>query len=277
MATNDKRSYSEEEVGKLISRAIARQEADRLQKKHHEGGLSLEEVQQVARDAGIDPEYIVLAASDLERGDPPVEKSGFLGAPVTILRERLVPGALDDDQIARMVGEIRSTLAGQHILQGQFSTIGRSFEWSTPVMGSTRSILVRGVPEGDHTRLIYRERNDAILVLFHIWWTILAPMGTLFAIIPGVPWLVSIIMLLLSALSFFGGRAGAGAVVRKRIQDVDHLMDTLERIGQHVETDSPEAQREVASARRAEPRLEPPEPDPLMEHAPQKKRATRRS
>ncbi len=275
MATNDKRSYSEEEVGKLISRAITRQEADRSQKKDHEGGLSLEEVQQVARDAGIDPHYITLAVADLERGEPLQEKGRFFGTPSRIRREVLMQGHLSPDDVGDLVSQIRAVLAPDQLILGRHEMIGKTFEWSTPALGSARSILIRGVPEGEHTRLTYQEDQSGLIVLFHLWWMIMMPMSALFLLV-GLP-IAPLILFVLSLVSYFGGWFITRKIHDKRVHEAETLLDKLKGIAESNPEPDLITSTDQDMAPAARPRLDIPEPDPLAESSSKKKRATRRS
>ncbi|MEZ4701694.1 MAG: hypothetical protein R2834_15250 [Rhodothermales bacterium] len=280
MASNDKRSFSEEEVGKLISRAIALQEAERLRQKQDERGLSIEEVQHVAREAGIDPRYVVLAASDLEKGEAPRAATPFFGASANTLLHRRVPGQLNDEQIGQIVGEIRSALSSHQVIRGNLDRIGRTFEWSTPAFGSTRNILIRGVPEQNDTRIEFQENQSSVLVLFHIWWMMLTPMSLLLALV-GAPWLVPFTLFLIALLTFFVGRMGAAYVVNKRREAAEDLLEKIERVAaqgiapgaQDTEPEFDDEHEPLATGAR----LDLPDAAPETEAAPRRRRPTRRS
>jgi hypothetical protein len=278
MTKEESRTYSEEEVGKIISRAIARQEVDRHRLLQREGGLSLDEIQQLAREAGIDARYIFLAASDIERGDGTDGKSSFLGAPMRVVRERLVPGTLSDEQIAAMVVKIRNTLSSPQVARGNVEMIGRSFECGTPPVGSVRNIVIRAVPEGDHTRLFYQENFGGTNTLFHIWWMITLFMATLFTFIPEIPAVAAIVMFASTALLFTGGWFGSRAYSKSKMKEIETLMDRLEEIGQPEPAETLSGP-EVATTPKSTIALDQPE-DMDSENAeprPSRRRSTRRS
>ncbi|MFU8860804.1 MAG: hypothetical protein ACNA8K_10290 [Cyclonatronaceae bacterium] len=66
---SSKRVYSEEEVARLFRRAVEL-EADRSVARDDGAGagLTISEIEQIAAEAGIDPELIQKAATELETG-----------------------------------------------------------------------------------------------------------------------------------------------------------------------------------------------------------------
>jgi hypothetical protein len=139
---------------------------------------------------------------------------------------------LKDDQMATMIVEIRNTFNSPQIGRGNSEIVGRSFEWGTPAMGSVRSLLVRAIPEGDHTRIYARENLGGTNTLFHIWWIISLFLATLFAVIPEIPAIASVIMFAVSALGMAIAWIGSQAISSSRTEELDGLMDRLEHIGQ---------------------------------------------
>src|SRR4029078_9580482 len=92
------RTFSEEEVALIIKRAAELQQTEEVEKDLG-ATLRLAEVEQIAREAGIDPLLIRRAAHGLDR---PVEKnrpSPFGGAPTRIVYARVVDGEISVDEL----------------------------------------------------------------------------------------------------------------------------------------------------------------------------------
>ena len=150
-ANDERRRYTEQEVGVILRRAAELQQ--------HEPGagvepssLSLKELEQVAREAGIDPRFVRRAAQDVAERAPAGRPVRFLGAPLVLVVEREVDGEAGHDDYEALVEEIRGTLNDV----GSVNTLGRSFAWrSTNVQ---RLVSVTITPRGGRTRIRVEER-----------------------------------------------------------------------------------------------------------------------
>ncbi|MBO6575990.1 MAG: hypothetical protein JJ896_09920 [Rhodothermales bacterium] len=114
-----KKIYSEKEVAALVG-AAARLQA--RAEESHTAGLTLEEVREAARAAGIDPQWVDHAAASAMRAQAP---STWLGVPVSVHRTRLFKGEVSDEAWGRMVSEMRRSLGGL----GQAESFGSSRMW----------------------------------------------------------------------------------------------------------------------------------------------------
>lgn len=121
------RRYTDREVALVIKRAAELQEQQSEQTDRSGSGLSLTELEQVARESGLDPLLVRRAAQDLDISRDPVARSRFLGAPSIITAERTVDGELPPDEYEGIVEELRRTFSDN----GFVSTLGRSLAWSS--------------------------------------------------------------------------------------------------------------------------------------------------
>lgn len=70
--------------------------------------MSLVELEQVAREAGIDPAMVRRAAAEVERGGRAVaEPAPLLGAPVRLVTERVIAGELRESSLAAVLDAIQ--------------------------------------------------------------------------------------------------------------------------------------------------------------------------
>lgn len=119
-----RRRYGEKEVGLILKRATELQnEAPELTEG---GGLTIEELEEIAVEAGIDPQFLRDAAAELDRRGPsPEGVERLLGGPLMVELERRVPGEVPEDRWDDVIHEISRAANGQ----GHPSVIGRTLSW----------------------------------------------------------------------------------------------------------------------------------------------------
>ena len=137
--------FSEEETRQIIARAASRQDESERMRSAAGTGLTLGMLQDVAREAGIDPLQIAAAASDvlIRRDVRPVKKR--LGLPTALGIQRVVPGSVSDSQWERMVADFRRTFGKS----GTVSQFGGVREWIIE-SGST-ALAIRLEPLDENT------------------------------------------------------------------------------------------------------------------------------
>ena len=103
-------------------------------------GLTLEEMEALVREAGLDPELVRRAARDVNLKQAQAA-SPWAGAPRRILVEREIDGELTEEVWESMVGEIQRTFG-----VGFASRVGRTRNWTASNTGqrgpSTRLVSV---------------------------------------------------------------------------------------------------------------------------------------
>ncbi len=147
------RTYSEQEVADIIARAAERQTA--TARTSDRVGLTLDEIERLGADAGLDPADLRAAAAELDRGgiarrlsqtDTTVIAECWVGAPLTeeawedavaLLRER--------------IGQSGAALLGGEP-GGSVQQVGRAYEWaSVDSLGIQTTATLS--PRGDRTRV----------------------------------------------------------------------------------------------------------------------------
>ena len=118
------RRFNEKEVADIIKRASELQQVESTAESTT--GMSLAELEQIAREAGLDPALVRRAASDLDTRVSDRQPSPFLGAPTTLVLERTIDGEVPADEYEAIVLEIQRELGGV----GSASTLGRSLVWT---------------------------------------------------------------------------------------------------------------------------------------------------
>lgn len=248
MAEHSRRSFSEEQVRAIISGAIRRQEAAR--KVADTDGLTLEEIRRLAVEVGIDPKYVVAAASELEGAGEETFAARFLGGPLKVTYERFVEGQLTEEAIAAMVREIRSTLRQY---RGIVEVLGASFEWVLPPH-SGEELLIRAQSEDGHTRLYISQKFGTWAFLLYFLPTVLLALGIILSeMAPSSVAFAALAGLAALAALLFVAHFTFGFVTRKRSGKLRKLADRLEAIAAEHAVPPETAAREAAPARSAGP------------------------
>ena len=226
------RVYNEKEIQALLRQAAALQAA----RRDFTTGLTLEEIRRVAEDAGIDPHFVEQAAlgAPLPRRE---QKGGFWGGAYKLEAERVVGHEVDAEEWGEMVHEIRRAFG----TTGDVREVGRGFEWlyGYPQYGSSYIYgHVSVTPRRGRTRLHATRKLSNQSTVFLIPFFLLFPaigLGIL-AGVGKVSVFLPILLVLATALSFWGARAWFGNLSRDAQQQLDEMMTRLEQIAGESET-----------------------------------------
>jgi hypothetical protein len=149
------RRFNEKEVALIIKHASELQEAN--PPADSSSGMSLVELEQIARETGLDPALIRRAAADLDTRVTDREPSRFLGAPSTLRLERTIDGEISPEEYEAIVLEIQRAIGGM----GSASTLGRSLQWTSAGTGrrrpSGRMVQVTVTPKNGRTTIRIEE------------------------------------------------------------------------------------------------------------------------
>ena len=149
------RRFNEQEVAAIIKRASELQQVE--SPSESTTGMSLAELEQIAREAGLDPALVRRAASDLDTRVTDREPSAFLGAPTALVLERTIDGEVSPDEYEAIVLEIQRELGGV----GAGSTLGRTLVWTMSGVerrrASTRTVQVTVTPRNGRTTIRMEE------------------------------------------------------------------------------------------------------------------------
>ena len=127
------RKFNEEEVALIIKRAAELQQTQQVEREPSTA-LTLTEVEQIAREAGIDPYLVRQAAHGLDRPSEASRPSPWLGAPTRLVFERILDGEITVDDYEPIINEIRRTFGDNGIP----SVLGRTLAWTSSPEGGRR-------------------------------------------------------------------------------------------------------------------------------------------
>jgi hypothetical protein len=152
------RRYTDDEIRHLLKRASEIEQQGGLVPARV-AGPTLEDLEAIASEAGINPEAVRKAAQELETGSPVVPSighrgSGFLGAPLSIELERVVKGEASTDVLESLVPLIQGAAEGL----GHPSLMGRTLTWQSEDASKTRVLQISVRTTRSQTRIVVSER-----------------------------------------------------------------------------------------------------------------------
>src|SRR5688572_17737502 len=120
-----KRRYGDEEVREIFSLATTGGARDRSLPSES-GGLTLDELQRIGAEAGIEPARVVQAAERLDARGTPAPVRRFFGLPIGLSRVVPLPRAPTDREWEQLISQFRTAFG----TPGQATTSGGLREWS---------------------------------------------------------------------------------------------------------------------------------------------------
>lgn len=100
--------FNEDEAAAIFARA-AEVETSGRQPASGPGGMTLAELQEIGKEAGLSPEAVAQAAVSLRRAGTPVPAPRFLGIPIGVARTVALDRPLSDEEWGGLVAELRAT------------------------------------------------------------------------------------------------------------------------------------------------------------------------
>lgn len=219
------RLFGEKDVSRILRRAAELQEKSAPDVT---AGLTIEELQQIAAEAGIAPEHVAAAVADLDADAGDDDRFQFWGAPASVEFERVVPGEVTEETWDLVVSEMHRAVGAA----GNVTRVGRTYEWAYTRPYSEYRVYVSATPHEGHTRL--RVGYPTVDALAGTHATIDAA-GLVMAILLPIlanwhPALEAVLSILLFTAAFLGARKGYGAFYRARRREVRELVGRIERL-----------------------------------------------
>jgi hypothetical protein len=220
------RRYDEKEIARILERATELQHHTPLDPAET-AGMTLAELEQVAREAGIDPQHVRAAAAALDREAPVAGGLALLGAPLRVELERTVEGEVASGADEALGSVIRETLAAP----GFAAAVGTSLEWQSG--NPQRPVRVTVTPRAGRTVIRIEERFGNLAG--GLFGGIVGGAGgggggAAIGVIGGAlgalgPALAAAGLIFIG--SFLLARAIFRAVVRRRVRQLSRLLDAL--------------------------------------------------
>jgi hypothetical protein len=220
------RRYTDEEVARILRRAT-RLQRSQLSARDPEG-LSLAELEEIAREAGIEPASLRRAAAELESSEAAGPWAGVAGAPTTLVVQREVPAELASERFEELVPVMRQGALGQ----GSASAVGRTLTWTARSDSNTSSQQITVAVSSDRTGIRIEERLGGLAgalrggIVGGVGGAAVGG-GIALAAAAGSPLLAVAAPVLLLPGAWLLARTIFGAQVRSRRQAAESLADRL--------------------------------------------------
>ena len=219
--------YSDEESALILQRAAELQAREGR-------SLSLPELEAAAAEAGIDVALVRRAAQEVALTGPPPPppapiSGGTLGAPLLLVHERVVPGALGRGAWDDAVTEISRRLG----VAGRVEATERQFAWSDP---HGRAVRVSIVARGDRSLIRVEERMSGAAGGLFLGMALPVTLGGLGFILPiciavlHAPVLIPVALVAWAALAFLLARTIFKTVAGQRDRELRALADGLAEV-----------------------------------------------
>jgi hypothetical protein len=150
----DDRRYADDEIEEIFRIAAEDRRLPRAGATA-ETGLTLTELQDIGREAGLSPERVADAARSLEARRGALPRGHSLGMPTAVGRIVPLPRAPDDREWALLVSQFRETFQATGIDRSQ----GASRHWSN----GNLHIAIEPTETGTRMRLQTRKQNGEVL------------------------------------------------------------------------------------------------------------------
>lgn len=211
------RIYTSEEIAALLERTADLQRQSSGSTRDHQG-LSLDELEMIASEAGLEPVLLRQAAAELDQPHRSLFETSSGTSSTHVFAERWVPGRFTNELWEDIVAELRHrfdstmglSIGMPHIGLSTTETIGRTAEWRhTNAWGVETRIMMR--QSGDRVRIRLSRKvgwaspvMEGLLISIipvgfaaltagvateSVLWTILVAMLTLAACLPGFTWI----------------------------------------------------------------------------------------
>lgn len=151
------RRYTPDEVSAIFERASEKERT--LPASSEATGLTLAELQDIAREVGISPESVSLAAESLDHTAAPTSAT-FLGLPISVARTVEFNRKISDTEWESLVADLRTTFAAN----GSLRYDGPFRQWTN---GNLKAV-VEPTPTGSRLRLLTMNGNARVQLVMGI-------------------------------------------------------------------------------------------------------------
>ena len=148
------RRYSEKEAGAILRKAAEIQRAE--PSAADPSGFSLAELEEVAREAGIDPAVVRSAAAELDVSASESLSAALVGAPLGVQLEVELPGEYPAERFDALLPAIQSVSPWQ----GHAGVVGKSLTWNARADSNMFSLQVLVASNDGRTLIRIEERLE---------------------------------------------------------------------------------------------------------------------
>ena len=220
----DMKVYNEKEIGSILTRATELSQDDASRDSM---GLSLEELEQLGREAGIPPDLIRKAAAETGVSRARRKEKNWFGGPVSYSNELIVDGEISPDDWEEMLLEIRNTFKEP----GAVATRENTYEWTIQSAAVKAQVTAR-TDEGKTKINVFWAEPTAPTPFY-----IPTIIGTIISLpisfealgLSAFPGLLVVLATMLTMVML--GRFGVSSYTERKARNLDQMMTAIELIG----------------------------------------------
>jgi len=223
--------YNRKEVGAILKKAADNSLTDDSDSPN---GLSIDELQQIALETGIDPEQIVWATAEIDV-ETETNEPTFWGGPFSFNSQVLAEGEITIGQWEEMLISIREFFQSK----GEVKTRASVFEWSSP-WGTTNTAQVSVLQGDGKTKISVSWNGPLTAIPFYIPVPLAAIASVIFASefleltsVPGMAFAI-----LVTGLTFLAGRWALRRHLNKGFKKLRQMVTGLSLIANEKNSNS---------------------------------------
>lgn len=224
--SEQQRQFTSRETEEILERATRLEQQGAL--KPTAQGLSLAELEQIARDAGIDPAAIHRAVAELDAERTPGLRARLMGGPSESTAVRVLPHPVDPSRFESVVEQLRRRFNDA----GRVEIVGRTLTWiSTAAEGAAQTQVVVAPRENGTELRVHLRAGRRDRAVFPAGWGLgmIASLGVVAAIgnDPTSGPTIMGAMAGFGALGLFGGRWAFRVLARRRAASAEEIARQL--------------------------------------------------
>jgi len=230
------RQFSKEEAERIFALAAERQHA---KSTTEENLLTIEDLEEAGLAAGINPEYIRAAASDILRPDRMTFRRDFLGLPVEFRESHVLPLAFEEANWNKAVG----IFADVYNRAGKTIDAGAARRWSSEENENQMPAHVIAEIEEHGTRFTIERKTWPMTLGFGLGAAIMLLVGLIFFVVgftvPAAHDLILPAYIVTSIALLFGAGSAFGLKMfgLQELKRFEQIFDRLERLGDEQRSD----------------------------------------
>ncbi len=216
--------YSEKEIQAILKDAAHRQH--RSESVRQDKGLTLEEIEQIALEAGIDPLHVRSAVEALHEDAHESTAEKVWGGPHRLHFRRVIPGEIPPDEL----GETLVPIIRKHTkAKGQYETLGRTLTWNHGHYESSAPFFVKITSKDGKTIIEVVHHNLKGMAYTSQIGTLAFGLFTFLTIVSNGNYALIPFFLGLALVFFFVGRWAFDRYASNTHAKLARLTDTLEQ------------------------------------------------
>lgn len=152
--------YNRDEIGRILKRAAELDHENNSSEEHL--GLTLQELQEVSKEVGINPKYVEQALEEFKSSKTSL-LTRIIGGPFSYNKSEIAEYLVDEEKWEDIVADIRKIHGGI----GKTSKLGSTFEWEQRKQ-EVGYIQISCSPKIDHTKIFINANYSYYAIVIYL-------------------------------------------------------------------------------------------------------------